>query len=224
MSSPSLGRPVGANSEETRQRIVAATMRCVAEVGYSRATIREIARMANMTSGSLYHYFPNKAELMKATFLELADVAVPGLVAAAARTEGVLNKLMAVLDEGERLMRDYPYAAAFDRAIRAESAQHLHLAENSETIFNTLRDLIVDIVEQARQEGALGAQATVDDAADAIYVLLRGLNEHAIATPESYHTTVRALKLLLSGTLFDYAKLAPPAPAVDAASASTLPR
>jgi len=38
-----LGRPVGANAEQTRQRIVAATMRCVAEVGYSGATIREIA-------------------------------------------------------------------------------------------------------------------------------------------------------------------------------------
>uniref|UniRef100_UPI0021F29279 TetR/AcrR family transcriptional regulator n=1 Tax=Mycolicibacterium gadium TaxID=1794 RepID=UPI0021F29279 len=69
-----LGRPVGANSEETRQRILEATMRCVAAVGYSRTTIREIAREANMTSGSLYHYFPNKAELVKATFDEVATM------------------------------------------------------------------------------------------------------------------------------------------------------
>jgi len=209
ISSPALGRPVGANSAETRRRIVAATMRCVAEVGYSRATIREIARMANMTSGSLYHYFPNKAELMKVTFLEISEVAVPSLVAAAAKADGVLDKLMAVLDQGEQLMREYPHATAFDRAIRAESAQHLHLAEDSETIFNALRDLIVDIMEQARQEGVLGPQATVDLAAEAIYVLLQGLNEHAIATPETYHITVRALKLLLSGQLFDYTRLTP---------------
>lgn len=48
-----LGRPVGASGAETRRRIVAATMKCVAEVGYARATIREIARMADMTSASL---------------------------------------------------------------------------------------------------------------------------------------------------------------------------
>ncbi|MDT5117147.1 MAG: hypothetical protein QOE30_2886, partial [Mycobacterium sp.] len=52
-----LGRPVGASGEETRRRIIVATMKCVAEVGYAKATIREIARMANVTSASLYNYF-----------------------------------------------------------------------------------------------------------------------------------------------------------------------
>jgi len=81
-----LGRPVGANSEETRKRILDATMRCVAEVGYSRATIREIARAAHMISGILYHYFPNKAELVKATFDGVATIAMPRLAQAAERT------------------------------------------------------------------------------------------------------------------------------------------
>ena len=61
-----LGRPVGADGEQTRARIIMAAMRCVAEAGYSHATIREIARTADMTSGSLYHYFPNKSELLTA--------------------------------------------------------------------------------------------------------------------------------------------------------------
>lgn len=209
--SASLGRPVGAHGEQTRQRVITATMRCVAEVGYSRATIREIARMAGMTSGSLYHYFPNKAELMRATFLEIADFAVPALVAAAARTQGVLNKLMVVLDEGDHLLRDYPYAVAFDRAIRAEGAQHLHLAENSDTIFAALRDLIVEIIAQADEEQALGPGVDVDSAADAIYALLIGLNEHAANTAgDGYHSASQASKLLISGALFDYTKLNPP--------------
>ena len=54
-----LGRPAGANAEHTRRRILTAAMRCVAEVGYTQTTIREIARAADMTSGTLYHYFPN---------------------------------------------------------------------------------------------------------------------------------------------------------------------
>ncbi|WP_156669507.1 TetR/AcrR family transcriptional regulator, partial [Mycobacterium sp. E3339] len=45
-----LGRPVGADGEQTRARVIAAAMRCVAEMGYSRTTIREIARAADMTS------------------------------------------------------------------------------------------------------------------------------------------------------------------------------
>nr|WP_068165892.1 helix-turn-helix domain-containing protein [Rhodococcus phenolicus] len=74
-------------------------MRSVAEVGYVRATIREIARTAGTTSGSLYHYFPNKSELVKAAFGEIADVAVPRLTEAATGADGVVGKLTALFDE-----------------------------------------------------------------------------------------------------------------------------
>ena len=82
-----LGRPVGASGEETRRRIIDATGRCVAEVGYSQATIREIARMAKVTSGTLYHYFPNKAELIRAAVAEITAVVVPRLVDAVEGSE-----------------------------------------------------------------------------------------------------------------------------------------
>src|SRR5262245_3028356 len=114
-SGPQLGRPVGANGEQTRSRIITAAMRCVAEVGYSQATIREIARAAEMTSGSLYHYFPNKSELLRATGQEIEDIVLPRLRAAAARCDDVIDRLDAVLDESKQLIRDYPYLAAFLR-------------------------------------------------------------------------------------------------------------
>jgi len=204
-----LGRPVGANGEETRKRILDATMRCVAEVGYSRATIREIARAAQMTSGSLYHYFPNKSELVKAAFDEVASIAVPRLALAADQNVSTLEKLMAVLDESVRVMQDYPLAVAFDRAIRAESPQHLHLAENSDTRFTALRNLIREILEQGAREKVLGPGVDVDGAANAVYVLFRGLNEFAGMTPPpaEYRATVAGLKDLLRGRLFDYGKL-----------------
>src|ERR1700735_2082178 len=95
---PQLGRPVGANAEETRRRILIAAMRCVAEVGYAQTTIREIARAADMTSGSLYHYFPNKSDLLEATSDEIEDIVAPRLRAAAAQCENVVDRLDAVLD------------------------------------------------------------------------------------------------------------------------------
>ena len=202
-----LGRPVGANSDETRKRILDATMRCVADVGYSRATIREIARAAQMTSGSLYHYFPNKAELVRATFDEVATIAVPRLAQAAERNVSTIDKLMAVLDESVRVMRDYPLAVAFDRAIRAESPRDLQLAENSDVRFMALHSLIRDILEQGARENALGPGVDVDSAAGAIFLIFRGLNEYAAGTPPAaeYHATVVALKQLLRGRLFGLA-------------------
>ncbi|WP_156764289.1 TetR/AcrR family transcriptional regulator, partial [Mycobacterium sp. E3247] len=109
---PQLGRPVGADGEQTRARIITAAMRCVAEFGYAGATIREIARAANVTSASLYNYFPNKAELINAAIAARTDVALPRLRAAAARPGTAVDRIEAVLDESGRLMREHPHLAA----------------------------------------------------------------------------------------------------------------
>ncbi|MFD0857110.1 TetR/AcrR family transcriptional regulator, partial [Actinomadura adrarensis] len=198
--------PAGARGAVTRRRIIAATLRCVAEVGYSRATIREIAAAAGMTSGSLYHYFPNKSELIKSTFVEIAGITVPRLSAAADGASGALDKLMAVLDESARLVREYPYASAFDRAIRTESAAHLLLAEESDTIYSSFNEVITGIVEQASREGGLAPGVEVASASAAILALMRGLYDHAATSPDDYQATMDAVKLLICGTLFDYAR------------------
>lgn len=196
-----LGRPVGANGEETRRRIIDATMRCVAEVGYERATIREIARKADMTSGSLYHYFPNKTELIKSTFDEWAEMTIPRVAASAQRSEDFRDRLVAVFDECDQLMCEYPLIAAFDRAIRISSARHL--AESRETLFSSLREVTLDIIKQARREGALPRGTDIDSVANSIFLVLQGMTDYAAtADPEEYHATVKALKRLVSGTLF----------------------
>jgi AcrR family transcriptional regulator len=203
-----LGRPVGASSEETRRRIIDATGRCVAEVGYSQATIREIARIAHVTSGTLYHYFPNKSELIKAAVAEMADMVLPRFADAVHRAEGVLDKLTAILDECERINRDYPYAVGFDRAIRGESARHLHLGDNSEVMFSELGGVVVEVMRQGKRDGALGPDVDVHSAANAFLTLIRGLNEYTtMASAREYHSTVRALKTLVRGAMFDYGRL-----------------
>jgi AcrR family transcriptional regulator len=183
-----LGRPVGADGEQTRRRIITAAMRCVAEVGYSKATIREIARAADMTSGSLYHYFPNKSELLKATGVEVEDIALPRLRAAIAHTDDVVDQLDAVLEESKRLIRDYPYLAVFLRATRAHSP---------------LRVVVTEIVENARGQALLSPDIDARAAVEAICALARGLSEQAAnVPPEAYDATLSSAKKLIRGSLF----------------------
>lgn len=202
------GRPVGAHREETRRRIIATTMRRVAEVGYARATIRDIAGEAGMTSANLYHYFPNKSELVKAAFAELADVVLPRLTDATKTGATAVDRLIAVLDAGDEVMRNYPYAVAFERAIRVEGALEPHIGEATDSAFGLLRELFVEVLNDSERDGSLGPGLDVQSAANAMYVLLRGLNDHvATATAEEYHATVDALKKLIGGTFFDYQKI-----------------
>jgi AcrR family transcriptional regulator len=198
-----LGRPVGASGERTRARIITAAMRCVAEVGYSQATIREIAKAADMTSGSLYHYFPNKSELLTATVVEIDEIALPRLRAAAARSDDVVDRLEAVLDELDRLLREYPHLAAFERAMRAESTAHPHKAREGRAGLKGLRDTINDIVRDAQAREALPPGTDPGAAINAVYALARGLMDRAAnLTPEAGAATLGSAKELIRGTLF----------------------
>ncbi|OBI16106.1 TetR family transcriptional regulator, partial [Mycobacterium sp. E2327] len=182
-----LGRPVGASGERTRARIITAAMRCVGEVGYSQATIREIAKAADMTSASLYHYFPNKSELLTATVREIDEIALPRVRSAAAHSDDVVERLEAMLDELDRLLREYPDLAAFEWAIRAEGAVDpgAHGAG-----FQAFREIIEGIVGRAARSGPV----------EAIYSLIYGLTELAATLPpEDYHAALGAAKRLVRG-------------------------
>lgn len=196
-----LGRPVGASGEETRQRIIAATMKCVARVGYSRATIREIARMANVTSPSLYNYFPNKSELIKAAIAARAEVAMPRLREAAEGSGNIVDRIEALLDESGALMREYPDLAAFEWAIRAENL--IDTGGGHAEGFEVFRGIIENTVAAAHRRGELGENADPRGAVEAIYALVYGLTELAAGTaPADYQAALRAAKVLVRGALF----------------------
>lgn len=198
-----LGRPVGADREQTRRRIITAAMRCVAESGYSQATIREIARAADMTSGSLYHYFPNKSELLAATGAEIEEIVLPRLRAAAARSDDVLARLDAVLDESHRLLRDYPYLTAFLRALRAGNTARLRRDGPKHPGSKALHDVLTEIVADAQCQGRLSPSTDTRSAVEAICALTRGLSEQAdTQRPDTQHATLSSAKKLIRGTLF----------------------
>ncbi|UXA07305.1 TetR/AcrR family transcriptional regulator [Mycobacterium sp. SMC-2] len=203
MTRAQLGRPVGASGQETRQRIIVATMRCVAKVGYSRATIREIARTANVTSASLYNYFPNKAELIKAAIAARTDVALPRLRAAAARSGSAVDRIEAVLDESGRLMREYPDLAAFEWVIRAESAVLLDPQLTGGAGFQAFREIIEGVVDDAYRQDDLAHRSDRRSVVEAVYALIYGLVELAAASPpRDYHAALVAAKKMVRGTLF----------------------
>jgi AcrR family transcriptional regulator len=203
MTATQLGRPVGADGEQTRRRIITAAMRCVAEVGYSQATIREIARAADMTSGSLYHYFPNKSELLNATGAEIEEIVLPRLRAAAAGSDDVVDRLDAVLDESSRLTHDYPYLTAFLRALRAGSTARLRGGGPQYPGSKALHDVVSEIVADAKRQGRLSPKTDVRSTVAAICALTRGLTEQSDRLrPRAHEAALDAAKKLIRGTLF----------------------
>lgn len=199
MSTPQLGRPVGADGGQTRQRIIAATIACVAELGYARTTIRQIARTAGVTSANLYNYFPNKADLVAAAIVARAEIALPRLRRAAERPGTVVDRIEAVLDESGNLMREHPDLAAFEWAIRAQNAVTVYPGDTGSGGLEALRDIITGIVDDGDTRDASGGWRVVE----VTYALVYGLTElAATGSPEAYQAALAAAKRLIRGTLF----------------------
>jgi AcrR family transcriptional regulator len=61
-----LGRPRTSKRtpDETRGRLISAAIDVFLDVGYQRASIKEIATRAGVTSGTIYRHFDNKAHLL----------------------------------------------------------------------------------------------------------------------------------------------------------------
>jgi AcrR family transcriptional regulator len=74
--------------DETRQKLLEATLACLGELGYARATTTEIVRLAGLSQGALFKHFPSKAALMSAAVEHLFEELVAGYEATFARLPG----------------------------------------------------------------------------------------------------------------------------------------
>lgn len=62
----------------TQRKLIEATLQCLGELGYARATTTEIVRAAGLSQGALFKHFPSKAELLSAAVEQLFDELVAG--------------------------------------------------------------------------------------------------------------------------------------------------
>lgn len=63
-------------AEDRREQIIDAAMRVFAEKGFARATNRDIAHEAGITTGLIYYYFKSKEDLLRAALEERSPIHV----------------------------------------------------------------------------------------------------------------------------------------------------
>lgn len=178
-----LGRPVGASGEQTRRRILTAAMRSVAEVGYAQASIREIARAAEMTSGSLYHYFANKSELLTATSEEIEDIVLPRLRTAATQYDDNARSPRRGARRVETTDQRLPLSGRLPARGAGGKCDPVAARQPDVPRIERLRDVISAIVEDAQARAVLSADIDAAAAVEAICALTRGLSQQAASLP-----------------------------------------
>jgi AcrR family transcriptional regulator len=110
-----MARPVNANADETRQRLLDAASALFSEHGFDGASVREIARSASVSVATVHHYYGNKAGLYGAC-IEAMHEELVGLRDNLTRALADTHDAAGVLDAGAR--EGFRFAWAHRDAVR----------------------------------------------------------------------------------------------------------
>jgi TetR/AcrR family transcriptional regulator, transcriptional repressor for nem operon len=99
--------PVTAPSADTRTRLVLAAMQLFWEKGYGSTSVADVLKSAAVNSGSLYHFFPGKQELLLAVLDAYLGGIGPMLLEPAWRgVEDPIERIFALLARYRRSLTD----------------------------------------------------------------------------------------------------------------------
>jgi AcrR family transcriptional regulator len=173
-------RPKGDKRARTRTKLLAAARELIREQGFERATLREVARRAGMTSGAIYGNFRDRDDL----FIALGDAYWPPLkpqVAAAATLAEVMRALADALIDAVPERR---LAAAGRLTGMAYALKH-----------DAMRERVREVTVRSYDAGAAWLRTTADPRelpmpADALvrvlHALIEGLTYQRLLTPELF--------------------------------------
>lgn len=105
MSDGGAQRPAG--ETPTRERLLAEAMRLFWEKGYNSTSVTDILRQADANSGSLYHFFATKQDLLLGVLERYRDGIEPMLLMPAWRgVDDPIERVYALLDGYRRMLVD----------------------------------------------------------------------------------------------------------------------
>jgi AcrR family transcriptional regulator len=201
-----LGRPPDADSAGTRAALLAAARAMFAEHGYAATSNKAIAEAAGVTAGSIYHYFPSKADLYIAVFLELQDRFEQHFQDAVRRHDDFVSRYCALLDDAAALNREDPTLTAFFVASPAEIRHHGELRDRLADVRMRRDDWLRRLAHDGIARGEMGPQIEVRALEDLLGVVFSGLASfaHLTGDPDRHEAAIGVLKEFLYGQLLSW--------------------
>jgi AcrR family transcriptional regulator len=97
-----------AERDTPQDRILAATVTCLARYGVAKTTLDDVAQEAGCARATVYRYFPGKRALVLAAAEREADAIVAATLAAGADATTLEDALVAMLTTAARVVSEHP--------------------------------------------------------------------------------------------------------------------
>ena len=176
-----------------------------ARTGYASTSNKAIASEADLTTGSIYHYFASKEALYRAVF-EQAELEVFDRFAAvvASVDGGFLDKMAAVLAESVAIHREQPSLTDFFIAVPFEAQRTAELEGLDRRQAIDSLHFFGPLVSEGARSGEIAADVDIRAMTNAVMALAAGLARlgSQARDPDVHDRTARLLERMLRGRLF----------------------
>lgn len=197
-------RPLRADAERNRQRILAAAAEVFAERGLD-AGLDEIARRAGVGTGTVYRRFPDKTSLIEALFVNRVD-ALAELTEQARQAPDAWTGLVTLITRGVELqLADRGLKELLYGEVPVPEAMQVQVIEK----LRCLQPGLEEILDRAKAEGCVRSDISMTDLSISMF-MLHGVGKFAAADQWR-----RQLALVLAGLRPDNEIPLPGAPLSD---------
>jgi AcrR family transcriptional regulator len=213
------GRPVGADSAETRARILRAAREVINERGYGAANFQVIASRAGLSRPTMHYYFRTREEIFDCLVAEAHSI-VADCIAQAKREDTLLNQLSAFVAAAYRSGFADRSMMRFTITARLESHRSPSLRENPGPVVSAVQAFYASIVDEATVRGEIPADTDADAVVHILLAMFLGMGFFAGFIIDSNDMPVIAKQLhrLMARGLLDQQRtppsltIAPPVP------------
>ena len=176
------GAPASLRAEQvaqTRAALVVAGRLLFGTKGFAATSVEDIARMARVTTGALYHHFPTKAAVFEAVFEQVHTEMLVTSTEASAAADGALEQIVA----GFGVFLDQVLEPEVQRILVTDGPAVLGLARFIELDERYALERAVEAIEAANAAGLLIASSPDPKATrDAVGVTFRQMMSGFVPT------------------------------------------
>jgi AcrR family transcriptional regulator len=188
--------------EETRQRLLDASIKVFARNGYERATVDEIVREAGFSKGAFYVHFESKEDLFWEMLQERIDAQQEVFRQAMDENLSVTENEQRILDAMFSMSRG-PIGPAIFLEFTAHGMRNEKVRERLAEMYERWHSFAVEVIEHGRETGKVRDDVDVSLLASVLIAIFEGSMIQSQFAPERLRLSGRIPELarVLSGLI-----------------------
>lgn len=175
--------------DKQRLLVAEAAWRVIRRDGMEHTSVRNIAKEANLSTGSMRHYFSTQSELLLFA-MNLVSERVTHRYHQMSLTgsplEDMKKLLLEILPNTDEKFAEMEVWFAFT----VKSKTDLALKSLADNVYNEIRRMAAYVITQLMELGLTKPDLNVELEIERLYALIDGLGVHAILRPESINAKV----------------------------------